>query len=295
MRVLITGATGFIGRHLAPYLVRQGTAVTLLLRETYAGQPLPAELQALRAQVDVVYADLRQFNLTVRALRTAAPEQVIHLAAAGVTDPFLAVDTAVRHNVSGSLNLLRACFENSFSVNQFIMARTPGERSALNTYAASKAAAWNFAAMYARTHSWPISGAMIFQAYGPGQAAHTLVTAAANAARAGQDFALTAGAQKRDWIYVVDVVTGLANMLSRTLPPGSTLELGTGQATAVADVVRLIYQIAGKGGQPLVGALPGRPGEEPLQVAEVEATRSLLAWRPVISLKEGLGLLLGEA
>jgi len=240
LRVLITGASGFIGQTLVPHLVQQGMAVSVLMREAYAGQPWPPALTAVRPQLEVVYADLRNFQLTVRAVQQAAPEAVLHLAAAGVTDPFLGVDTAVRHNLTGTVNLARACFEKNHTVRQLVVARTPGERESMNVYAASKAAAWNFCQMYGRTQNWPIYGAMIFQAYGPGQSSRSLIPAAITAARAGQDFPMTAGTQQRDWIYVTDVAAGLQAMLGAELTPGETIELGSGQTTSLLDVVALV-------------------------------------------------------
>lgn len=292
MRVLVTGATGFIGRSLVPHVLAGGdTHVTILVRETYGHadiRRLPPSLARLRDQISVVYADLRNFQLTVRAVREAEPDCVIHLAAAGVADPFLGIDTALRHNLTGMINLLRACFEKTSGVQQCIAGRTPGELSAMNVYAASKAAAWNFCQMYARTQQWPIHGAMIFQAYGPGQPSNTLIPSALKVALAGQDFPITAGTQERDWIYVEDVASGLAAMPGRALPPGTTIDLGTGVLTSVAEVVRQIYALAGKGGQPLVGALPDRPGEESRQPADAGRTESLIGWRAAVSLGEGL-------
>jgi nucleoside-diphosphate-sugar epimerase len=291
MRVLVTGATGFIGRSLVAHLVTGDLPVTILIREAYGhadiGQ-LPPTLANVRDRIHVVYADLRNFQLTVRAIREAEPECVIHLAAAGVTDPFLGVDTALRHNLTGTINLLRACFEKTFGVRQCIVGRTPGELSAMNVYAASKAAAWNFCQMYARTQQWPIQGAMIFQAYGPGQPDNTLIPSAMKAALAGQDLPMTAGTQERDWIYVEDVARGLAAVLNSDLPPGTTVDLGTGRLTSVAEVVRQIYGLVDRGGQPLMGALPGRPGEESRQAADADRTEQLIGWRAAVSLEEGL-------
>lgn len=290
MRVLVTGATGFIGRSLVPYLAaRESISVTILVRERYShsGQ-LPPSLTAVRSQIEAVYADLRNFNLTVRAVQQAEPDYVIHLAAAGVTDPFLGVETALRHNLMGTVHLLRACFERGSSTQQVIVGRTPGESSAMNVYAASKAAAWNFCRMYGRTQQWPIHGAMIFQAYGPDQPEHTLILAALAAARSGQDFPMTAGTQERDWIYVIDVVAGLAAMLGVKLPPATTVDLGTGQLTPVVDVVRRIYALVDKGGHPLIGTLPGRAGEAQRQVADALRTQELIGWKAAIPLQEGL-------
>ncbi len=296
MRVLVTGATGFLGRRLAHLLVASGDDVVLLLREGYGmGWPLPPEIESLRPRASVVYADLRNYRLTARAVAEAAPETVIHLAAAGVTAPDLPIETALRHNLYGTLHLLRACFESGIVAppRQVVVARTPGERSAMNVYAASKAAAWQFCRMFALTRNWLVVGAMVYQAYGPGQPAHTLIPAAIRAAQAGEDFPMTAGDQLRDWIHVDDVARGLQAVYRSGLPPGVTSELGTGRSASVLQVVELIYSRAGRGGKPLPGSLSARPGQEMKQVADADATHAQTGWRAVTSLSDGLNSMVG--
>lgn len=294
-RVLITGASGFVARILVPRLIDEADVTLLLLEDFGSGALLPAPLNKVRAKVDVVYADLRNFQLTARALRQARPDRIIHLAAVGVSEPFLNVNTALSHNVTGTINLLRACFESdSLDVQQVIVARTPGERSVMNVYAASKAAAWAFCEMYAHTAGWPIHGAMIFQAYGPGQPAHLFIPAALRAALAGEVFPMTSGEQEKDWIHIDDVVAGFSALLKSELPAGETVEFGRGQPVSLADVAGHIFRLVGRGGGPLLGALPSRPGEDPRQVADAERTAALIGWRPQISLEQGLERLIND-
>ena len=293
MRVLVTGATGFVGQHLVLLLRRSGVDTVLLVREAYGlGHPLPPSLSRIRRDLHLVFADLRNFRLTGRALSEAKPDTVIHLAAAGVTDPYLAIDTALRHNTVGTINLIRAAFAQDGSARQFIVARTPGEVNPSSAYQASKAAAWSFCQMFANQEQWPICGATIYQAYGPGQPGHTLVPSAMTAARNGQNFPMTSGAQRRDWIHIDDVVEGLVALAQASVNPGTSADLGTGQATSLLDVVRAIYSFVGQGGAPLPGALADRPGEDREQIANVELSRDLLDWQPKIALKDGLRRLL---
>jgi nucleoside-diphosphate-sugar epimerase len=153
--------------------------------------------------------------------------------------------------------------------------------------------------MYARTRGWQVQGAMIFQAYGPGQPPQTLIPAAFRAALAGDSLAMSSGQQERDWIYVGDVIRGLVAAVTTPLAPGVTAEFGTGQSTSVEVVVRRIYELVGRGGEPRVGARPDRPGEVQRQVADLQVTGRLLTWEPEITLSEGLrrvysALLAGE-
>ena len=291
MRYLVTGATGFIGRALASQLLfEQDGDVAVMVRDAYRNAPLPPPLDGLRTDLITVYADLTDTQATRRAMLSVQPDVVFHLAAGGAGQPFLPVEAALEQNLYGTLNLLKAAYKDERSPQPqcFIMVRTPGELSAMNPYAASKAAAWQVCSMFARTEEWPIVGAMPYQAYGPGQHTRHLVSGAMNAALAGEDFPLTAGEQQRDWIYISDVVEGLLAVRDAVLPPGITVDLGTGNLTSIAGVVGMIYELTASNGRPLIGVLPSRPGEEAVQVADVETTQDLIGWRAAVSLEEGL-------
>lgn len=252
------------------------------------GHPLPPELQALRPDLHLVYADLRNLPMTLRAVQEARAGAIIHLAAVGVTDPYLPIEQALRHNLTGSINLARAVFEHGASDKRLIVARTPGEVSPSNAYQASKAAAWSFCQMFANQQRWPIYGATIFQAYGPGQPSRTFIPSAFASASKGSDFAMSSGQQTKDWIYVQDVVEGLVALSLASAAPGQSVDLGSGENQSLLQVAKQIYALVGGDGQPLPGRLQDRPGEADLAPANIETTKRLTGWQSRTTLKEGL-------
>ncbi len=278
-RVLITGARGFMGRALMRRLVADGAAVTALDREA----PGRADRADIPEGVEYVEVDLRYAAGIKRVVDSASPTLVVHLAAVGVTDPFLPISEALRGNLETTINLLKAVAGRC----RVLMARTSGEIDVINTYAASKAAAWQFCRMFHRTEGWPVAGVMLFQVYGPGQPERTVLGAALKAARVSENFPMTSGDQKRDWIYIDDVVDGIIAAGRAEGVDGETVELGTGIGTPVRDVVARLFQLVGKG-KPLIGALPQRPGEAPEQIAEAERTERLIGWRAKVGIEEGL-------
>jgi len=166
--------------------------------------------------------------------------------------------------------------------------RTAGELDALNVYAASKAAAWQFCRMYARTQAWPLVGAMLFQVYGPGQSTKNVVPAAIEAALAGKDFPMSSGRVRRDWIYIDDVIDALLALVQADRFDVESIEIGLGGLLSVRDVVAKIYSMVGRGGRPLLGLLPDRPGDIDMQHSDVEVTKLILNWEPRINIDAGL-------
>lgn len=295
MRVLVTGASGFIGRLLIQRLIAEGVeAIGLALEDDIAHR----EPSTIRRPVPTLFeSDLRQGSATADLVTHIQPDRIIHLAAAGVADPNIDSRLALEHNVQGTINLIHAAFENrglACPPRQLIVIRTPGELHPANAYTASKAAAWSFCQMYAGRYRWPILGVMVFQAYGPHQAPHTFVQAALRAALDGKDFPMTSGDQSRDWIYVADVIDGLLAASSVDLPPGASVDLGTGIETSLIDVANMAYKLVGRGGAPAPGAIPDRTGELISRIADVDQAAELLNWKSKTHLADGLQLVLNS-
>lgn len=290
--MLVTGATGFLGQHLTRRLTEYGARVTAALRDA-AG---PRETALLPTGADRLDGDVRNYGQLCRLVDRVAPEFVFHLAAVGVNDPFLAEETALRVNLDGTLNLLRAIqrHRGSTPVRRIVVAGTSyeygadGELDPGNVYAASKVAAWAFCRMYFRAHGTPLVVVRPFNVYGPGQPKGALIPAAFRAALQHHDFPATPGEQRRDFVYVDDVIAGFLDLAMTDGIEGYSLDLGTGRATPVSELVTRIYALTGSRGHPLIGALPYRPGVVWELVADASRTLELTGWKAQVGLIDGL-------
>ena len=290
-RVLVTGATGFIGRSLTRMLVEAGADVWAGL---FAEEPA-ATADRLPPEASRLTIDVRDAKSVSQAVAEADPEAVFHLAAIGVTDASSGVREVLEVNTGGTVNVLEALREQD--IRRVVLVGTSYEYGArqaregldpFSFYGASKAGAWAFARVYWRTLGMPIVVARPGQVYGPGQPRHTLIPAAVQAALAGADFPMTHGEQRRDFVFVDDVAEGLLAQATAPDIEGRSLDLGTGTTSTIHEVVQAIWAITGAQGRILAGDLPARPGE-PMDVAvDAETTTKHTGWRASVSLEDGL-------
>jgi nucleoside-diphosphate-sugar epimerase len=294
-RVLVTGATGFIGQHLVRRLAEVGAQV----QAGSAPDEKPERIAGLPAGVQPLTFDLREAGAVRAAVLSSppqtTPEIVFHLAAIGVTNPTVDPLNALAVNTRGMIHLMEALREQA--VKRIVLLGTCHEYGAreanegldpFNAYAASKAAAWAFGRMYWRAYNLPVVTVRPFQVYGPEQPEHTLVPAAIGAALAGRDFSMTPGEQERDFIYVEDVVDGLLAAAVASSAKGQSLDLGTGQVHTIRQIVEHIWSMTKAQGRIKPGKLPYRPGEVMRLVADAERTTRLIGWRAQVELEEGL-------
>ena len=294
--VLVTGAGGFIGSHLTRRLVAKGAHVSALTLTELDRRSLADVL----GQVSLYAVDIGDADAVRQALGHIRPEIVFHLAAVGTSGPSITVPAAWRVNVEGTRNLLEAACRSG--VRRFVHTGTAyeyGQASGydlstskkldpLAIYAASKMASHALVQEYGRTQGLPVVSLRLFAVYGPGQSAKSLMPAAVDAALEGRDFPMTAGEQLRDFVFVHDVVEGYLYAAAVEGIEGSITDLGTGNALTVREAVSRVFRLVGSPARLLAGALPYRPGEMMVQVADPRPARELLGWQATISLEDGL-------
>lgn len=277
-RALVTGAGGFVGRHLVARLAADGWDVTALTR---------------------AQADLTDCEALQAAVRAADPDVVLHLAAARAwaTPADRAASAAV--NTSSGLWLVDALGPRCRAVvrlgssTEYAESAGPMDENAplrpRGLFGATKAAGSLLLAAAARARGLRSADLRAFQVYGPGDHPARLVPTMLAAARSGTPLPLTAPGRRRDWVWVGDVVDACVRAAQADdLPAGTVLNIGTGTQTSNEELVALTERVTGRRVDARVGAHPGRSWDTASWVADPRAAREQLGWRPAVDLREGL-------
>jgi UDP-glucose 4-epimerase len=293
-RVVVTGATGFLGGHVLKQLQRSNATVIAVADRTRSKQ----DRQHPATSVETIWFD--QSEGLAASVKSAKPDYVVHLHAAVTTNRSLAaVRSTVETNLLPSLDLMSTCLEMPLkrliligSGEEFGSATGPLDDNTVlcptSPYGASKAAISAYAKMFHRAFQLPVVVLRPSVVYGPLQSPHMLIPQVFHALHEKREIAVTEGRQTRDFIHVEDVAKGIVCALVANGIDGHCLNLASGEVVTVRDCLTLIERITGCEGLIRYGALPYRVSEifsyEPI----AEATFSALKWRPDISLEEGL-------
>lgn len=283
-RVLVTGASGFLGSHLCRRLIQGGTEVHAVSR-TFEG--LPSENPRWWR------VDLEDYAATKTLLEIVKPHVVFHLSGRATADPDIRhVLPTVRSQLLTTVHILTV--SSAIGCRRIILTGSLTEPQAgqvdsppSSPYAASKWASNAFARMFHYLYQTPVVIVRPFMVYGPNQNPKKVIPYSIRSLMRGDQPKLTNGAWRVDWIYIDDVIDGFIAAGEVPGIEGSTVDLGTGQLFSVEAMIRQIVEILGVSVEPQFGALSSRLCEE-VRAADPEHTRRVLGWQPKVSVYEGL-------
>jgi nucleoside-diphosphate-sugar epimerase len=299
LRILVTGAGGFVGSHVVRRL--QGRAeVAVLVRSTSS---MPWRLAGLAEPESILQADLGD-RLAVRAaLHSWPPEACVHLAWYAEPGLYLeapenldclrmSLDLVEELAAAGCRRLVAAGTCAEYDLSRVERPLTEGDALGPTTlYAASKLASSLVAANRCRQLGLSFAWARLFYLYGPKEDERRLVPAVIASLLAGHEFKATAGDQVRDYLQVEDVAEGLA-LLALGDQQGD-FNVASGEAVTVRHLLQTVAEILGRPELLRLGELPYRSWEPPYVCGDSGRLRDATGWKPVEGLRDGLETTVG--
>lgn len=291
--MLITGGGGFLGSHLTRALLQRGERPLLVSRRADLGL-LPTDLRdGVRGEA----ADLCDAGQVESLFQRERPTTVFHLAGARGRDAAAAVRCA-EVNITATLRVLEAAGRHGatrivmtgsaeeYGAQSGVLSESLPTRPA-SVYGITKAAGTALALALAE-QGCPVTVLRPFTVYGPGQPDEMFLAAALKAAVEGRAFQMTEGRQRRDLVYVTDVVEALLAAAETDAAVGRVVNIGSGEGRPLCEVARLVWRLSGALGPLEIGARPAAAHELFDTCADITLARELLGWRPKVGLEEGL-------
>lgn len=301
--VLVTGAGGFIGSHLAEALTRAGGSVRAFVRYTSRGDHgwLEAADPDVVRELEIFRGDLANPEAVAGAM--ADRDVVFHLGA------LIPIPYSYRHprefvgaNVTGTLNVLEAARRGEvqrivhtstsevYGTAQEIPIDEEHRLHPQSPYAATKVAADQLALSYQRSFDTPVAIVRPFNTYGPRQSARAVIPTIVTQALSRQTIELGATDTTRDFLYVGDTVAGMIRCGSADEVEGEVINLGTGVEVSIAEVVQRVLGLLERDVPVSLDDDRVRPPGSEVErlVADVAKARALLGWTPETDLDEGL-------
>ena len=296
MKVLVTGGAGFIGSHLVDLLLKEKINVTVLDNFS-TGRP--ENLDHVREQIKLVECDLSVKGDWIQHFDNA--DWVFHLAAlADIVPSIQQPEAYFRANVDGTFNVLQAA--KTAGVKRFVYAASSScygipdnyptpEHADIRPqypYALTKRMGEEMVLHWAQVYSFPAISLRFFNVYGPRSRTSGTYGAVIGVflaqKLAGKSFTVVGdGKQTRDFTFVTDIVQAMISA-AKSNRSGQIYNVGSGTNVSVNRLVELL------GGD--VVYIPKRPGEPECTWADITKAKKLLNWKPIVSLEEGVGILL---
>ena len=299
MKILVTGAAGFIGSHLAERLAKDGHDVLGIDSFSKYYDPRLKEINVASVResgAKVIKLDLAKDDLEESV---DGVEIIYHFAAQpGISEnvPFADYET---NNLTATHRLLEAAKAES-SLKMFVNISTSsvygkyvsGDENVppapASYYGVTKLAAEQLALSYFREKGMPVCSARLFSVYGERERPEKLYPKLIKSIAEDKEFTLYEGSgdHKRSYTYVGDIVEGLVRIIGNPQVNGQIFNLGTETSITTGEGIRTIEEIMGKKAK--IVSAPRRAGDQMETRASIEKAKILLGYEPKTPVKEGL-------
>ncbi|MBX3324395.1 MAG: NAD(P)-dependent oxidoreductase [Nitrospira sp.] len=287
-RVLVTGATGFIGSHCLQPLLERGYEVHAVSSK--------ADVVA-RAAVMWHQADLFDPVSTARLVEKIKPAELLHLAWYVVPGKLISSDLNFDW-VRSSMELLKffhreggrrivmpgSSYEYDWSYGYCHETRTPTVPNTV--YGACKHALDVMGQAFCRSHQLSYAWPRVFFLYGPNEHPDRLVSSVIRSVLQGQEARCSHGKQIRDYLHVQDVAEAIVSVLDSAVE--GPINVGSGTAVTLRDIVVTVGRTLGREDLLKLGAIPSRANDAPLVVADIERLSTEVKWQPRYSMETGI-------
>lgn len=303
MKVLVTGADGFIGSHLTELLVKQGYDVRafVLYNSFNTWGWLDHCDPAVKNKFEVFAGDIRDPHGVKTAMKGC--DAVLHLAALiAIPYSYHSPDTYVDTNVKGTLNIVQAARElgvqkvvhtstsEVYGTARFVPITEEHPLQGQSPYSASKIGADQMALSFYSAFNTPVAVLRPFNTYGPRQSARAVIPTIISQIASGQTtIKLGALTPTRDFSFVEDTARGFMKAMETEATNGTVTNIGSGFEISVHDTAKLIASLMGKNIQFELDEERVRPEKSEVErlFASYEKAKTIMDWEPLYGGEEG--------
>jgi UDP-glucose 4-epimerase len=292
MKMLVTGAGGFVGAAVAGEALRAGHEVIGTVRSSRS------RLQALGGGLDIVDLDLRNADEVRAMIRERRPDVIVHAAWSGVSNKARSDRLQITDNIETACQLLEAGAE--FGASKFIGIGSQGEYGPLagkiseadatsptTLYGAAKLAAHYLTRQLAAQSGLSYAWLRIFSTYGPGDNPHWLIPSLIEQMLDGQRPRTTGGEQLWDFLYIDDIASAVMAVAAERTAEG-VFNVGSGRPIPVRSVVERIRDLVSSDMDLVFGEIPYRADQVWHMEADIARLSAATGWAPRITIDAGL-------